>query len=137
MSKKLKEKIKGKLGERKGFDEIKDTLLKVIKGILDSIARSFYVTVEITCKLAGMGTVANFEYQKDELPSDEGEEEAEEDTKKLRVILEKIVGKVKDRIIQALTSKNLNTFEFTGGTESIPGLSVITDLNFRVIITLQ
>ncbi len=59
MSKKLKEKIKGKLGEKKTFDEIKDTLLKVIKDILESIKRSFLLNIELTCKIAGVGTVVN------------------------------------------------------------------------------
>jgi len=134
---KLREKIKGKLGERKGFDEIKDTLLSVIKDILESIKRSFLVNIELMCKVAGVGTVANYEYKKDDIPKEEDVEEEEESTKKLRAIMEKIIGKVKDRIISVLESKNLNTFQFEGGTDSIPGLSFISDLNFKVIITLQ
>ena len=134
MSKKIKEMIKEKVKSKKGFDEIRDALLRAIKDILDSIVRSFVVNIEITCKIAGVGTIATFEYQKDDIPS---EESVEEESSKLENFLKKLLEKAKDRIIDVIKSKNLGALEFAAGTESIPGISWITEVNFKVIINLK
>ncbi|KKM83378.1 hypothetical protein LCGC14_1310060 [marine sediment metagenome] len=134
MSKKIKEMIKEKVKSKKGFDEIRDALLRAIKDILDSIVRSFVVNIEITCKIAGVGTIATFEYQKDDIPS---EESVEEESSKLENFLKKLLEKAKDRIIDVIKSKNLGALEFAAGTESIPGISWITEVNFKVTINLQ
>jgi len=134
MSKKIKEMIKEKVKSKKGFDEIKDALLRAIKDILDSIVRSFVVNLEITCKIAGVGAIANFEYQKDDIPD---EESVDEESSKLENFLKKLLEKAKERIIDVMKSQNLGAFEFTAGTESIPAISWVTDINFRVIINLK
>ena len=134
MSKKIKEMIKEKVKSKKGFDEIRDALLMAIKDILDSIVRSFVVNIEITCKIAGVGTIATFEYQKDDIPSSES---VEEEPSKLENFLKKLLEKAKDRIIDVIKSKNLGALEFAAGTESIPGISWITEVNFKVIINLK
>ena len=134
MSKKIKEMIKEKVKSKKGFDEIRDALLRAIKDILDSIVRSFVLNIEITCKIAGVGTIATFEYQKDDIPS---EEDADEESSKLENFLKKLLEKAKDRIIDVIKSKNLGALEFAAGTESIPGISWITEVNFKVIINLK
>ena len=134
MSKKIKEMIKEKVKSKKEFDEIRDVLLRAIKEILDSIVRSFVVNIEITCKIAGVGTIATFEYQKDDIPS---EESVEEESSKLENFLKKLLEKAKDRIIDVIKSKNLGALEFAAGTESIPGISWITEVNFKVTINLQ
>ncbi|HEC38941.1 hypothetical protein LCGC14_0732370 [marine sediment metagenome] len=134
MSKKIKEKIKEKIKSSKGFDEIRDALLRAIKDILDSIVRSFVVNIEITCKIAGVGTIATFEYQKDDIPSVES---GEEESSKLENFLKKLLEKAKDRIIDVIKSKNLGALEFTAGTESIPGISWLTEVNFKVTIDLK
>jgi len=134
MSKKIKEKIKEKVKSKKGFDEIRGALLRAIKDILDSIVRSFVVNLEITCKIAGVGAIATFEYQKDDIPS---EENVDEESSKLENFLKKLLDKAKDRIIDVMKSKNLGAFEFTAGTESIPAISWITEVNFKVTINLQ
>ncbi len=134
MSKKIKEMIKEKAKSKKGFDEIKSALLRAIKDILDSITRNFVVNLEITCKIAGVGTVATFEYQREDLLS---EENVEEESSKLEKFLKKLLEKAKDRIIDVMKSQNLGSFEFTAGTESIPAISWITDVNFKVNINLQ
>ncbi len=134
MSKKIKEMIKEKVKSKKGFDEIRDALLRAIKDILDSIIRSFVVNIEITCKIAGVGTIATFEYQKDDILS---EESVEEESSKLENFLKKLLEKAKDRIIDVIKSKNLGALEFAAGTESIPGISWITEVNFKVTINLQ
>lgn len=134
MSKKIKDMIKEKVKSKKGFDEIRGAILRAIKDILDSIVRSFVVNIEITCKIAGVGTIATFEYQKDDIPN---EENVDEESSKLENFLKKLLDKAKDRIIDVMKSKNLGAFEFTAGTESIPGISWITEVNFRVNINLQ
>ncbi len=134
MSKKIKEMIKEKAKSKKGFDEIRGAILRAIKDILDSIVRSFVVNLEITCKIAGVGAIATFEYQKDDIPS---EENVDEESSKLENFLKKLLEKAKDRIIDVMKSKNLGAFEFTAGTESIPAISWITEVNFKVTINLQ
>ncbi len=134
MSKKIKEMIKEKVKSKKGFDEIRDALLRAIKDILDSIVRSFVVNIEITCKISGVGTIATYEYQKDDIPSAES---VEEESSKLENFLKKLLEKAKDRIIDVIKSKNLGALEFAAGTESIPGISWITEVNFKVTINLQ
>jgi hypothetical protein len=132
--KKIKDMIKEKVKAKKGFDEIRDAVLRAIKDILDSIVRSFIVNIEITCKIAGVGSIATFEYQKDDIPI---EEDVEGSSDKLEVFLKKLLNKAKDRIIDVIQSKNLGAFEFSAGTESIPAISWITDINFKVTINLQ
>ena len=134
MSKKIKEMIKEKVKSKKGFDEIRDALLRAIKDILDSIVRSFVVNIEITCKISGVGTIATFEYQKDDIPSEESEGE---ESSKLENFLKQLLEKAKDRIIDVIKSKNLGALEFAAGTENIPGISWITEVNFKVIINLK
>ncbi|HEC36900.1 hypothetical protein LCGC14_1699140 [marine sediment metagenome] len=130
---KFKDMITEKVKDKKGFDEIREALLRAIKDILDSIVRSFVINIEITCKIAGMGTIATFEYQKDDIPI--GEDVGSSD--KLEIFLKKLFNKAKDRIIDVIQSKNLGALEFSAGTESIPAISWITDVNFKVIINLK
>ncbi len=134
MSPHIKEKIKEKIKSKKGFDEIRAAILRAIKDILENIARSFVLNIEITCKIAGVGTVANFEYQKDDIPNEESEDE---ESNKLEKFLKKLFEKAKDRIIEVIKSQNLGALEFNAGTSSLPAISAVTDLNFKVTINLQ
>jgi len=133
--KNIKDKNAEKKSTKKGFDEMREALMRSIKEILDSIARNFVLNIEISCKIAGVGSIATFEYQKDDIPSEEHLEE--ENTDKLEGVFKKLLSKAKDRIIEALKSKNLGTFEFSAGTESIQAISWLTDVNFKVTINLQ
>jgi len=61
----------------------------------------------------------------------------DEESSKLENFLKKLLEKAKERIIDVMKSQNLGAFEFTAGTESIPAISWVTDINFRVIINLK
>ncbi|KKL94005.1 hypothetical protein LCGC14_1869040, partial [marine sediment metagenome] len=51
--------------------------MKAIKGILAQIKKNYEITINITCKIAGVGTVASFEFLKSEIEEEEESEETE------------------------------------------------------------
>ena len=135
MVKTIRDRISEKRTTKRGFDEIHEALLMVMKDILASIPRKFTINIEITCKIAGVGATATFEHDKDDIPSKESLKENLNE--KLEAFLDKLLSKAKERIIDVLNSENLITFEVSAGTESIPAISWITDVNFKVTINLK
>lgn len=134
MVKTIRDRISEKRTTKRGFDEIHEALLRGIKDILDSITRNYTVNIEITCKIAGVGTIATFEHDKNDISSVELKENSPE---KLEAFLKKLLSKAKDRVIDVLNSEDLVTLEISAGTESIPAISWITDVNFKVTINLK
>ncbi len=109
--------------------------MKAIKGILAQIKKNYEITINITCKIAGVGTVASFEFLKSEIEEEEESEETES-SKKIVEFLKKRIEKAKDRIIKLLQAKNLTVLTFAASTEKIPFISMITDLDLEVTIRL-
>ena len=132
---KIRDKIAERRTSKKGFDEIQEALLRAIRGILEPIDKDFTINIEITCKIAGVGATAIFEHSKKDIPSDDNMED--ENTKKLEEFLKKLLSKAQDRIKEVLNSKNLVSLEFSAGTESIPTISWISNVNFKVTINLK
>jgi len=131
---KIRDKIAEKRASGKGFDEIHEALLRAIRDILEPIKRNYTLEIEITCKIAGVGSIATFEHQKKDISSYKN---LEENGKKLVEFLKKKFSNAKERINDVLESENLVKFELSAGTESIPAISWITEINFKVTINLQ
>ena len=122
--------------DKPGFEQIKKAALKAIKGILAQIKRNYEVVMNITCIIAGVGTVGTFEFLKSEVETEEDEEEEEESTKKIVEVLKKKIEKARDKIIHLLMSKNLTIATFTATTESIPYISWISNVAIEVTVKL-
>ncbi len=136
----MKKPIRDKLSavkdkEKPGIGHLKDAAIKAIKGILSQIKKNYEVVMNITCIIAGVGTVGTFEFLKSEIEAEE-EEEEEESTKKIVEMLKKRIEKAKDRIIKTLMAKNLTFLTFTATTESIPYISWISNVAIEVTVKL-
>ncbi len=136
MSKKqIRDKLLGgKDEDKEGFENIKNAIIKAIKGILAAIKKNYEITIDITCKIAGVGIIASFEFLKSEIEEEEREET--ESSKKIVEFLKKRIEKAKERIIKLLQAKNLTILTFSASTEKIPFISAITDLDLEVTIKL-
>ncbi|HDZ18921.1 hypothetical protein LCGC14_1539640 [marine sediment metagenome] len=136
MSKKLiRDKLLGgKDEDKEGFENIKNGIIKIIKGILAAIKKNYEVNINITCKIAGVGIVASFEFLKSEIEEEEREET--ESSKKIVEFLKQRIEKAKDKIINLLLAKNLTVLTFSASTEKIPIISSITDVDLEVTIKL-
>jgi len=136
MSKKqIRDKLLGgKDEDKEGFEAIKNAVIKTIKGIVAAIKKNYEITINITCKIAGVGVVASFEFLKSEIEEEETEET--ESSKKIVEFLKKRIEKAKDRIIKLLLAKNLTVLTFAASTEKIPFISKITDVELEVTIKL-
>ena len=128
----IRDKIKG--GRDDDISPLKNAAIKAIKGMVLAIKRNFEVTMVITSKIVGMGTVSTFEFLKSEIEQ-ENEEETES-TRKIAEVLKARIEKAKERIIKLLEAKNLTNLTFSVGTETIPYLSSITDINIEITISL-
>ncbi len=126
--------LRGKDEDEDGSENLKNAVVKAIKGILAAIKKNYEITINITCKIAGVGTVASFEFLKSEIEEEESEET--ESSKKIVEFLKKRIEKAKDRIIKLLQAKNLTILTFSASTEKIPFISAITDVEIEVIIKL-
>ncbi len=134
-----KRPIRDKLLERKdkdreGIEQFKNAAIKAIKGILATIKKNYEININLTCKIAGVGTTASFEYLKSEI--EEEKEEETESSKKIVEFLKKRIEKAKERIIHLLQAKNLTVLTFSASTEKIPLISWITDVDLEVTIKL-
>ncbi len=133
----IRDKLLGKKDEDKlGIEDLKNATKNALKGILAAIKKNYELTINLTCKIFGVGTVSTFEYLKSEIEEEEEEGEETESSKKIVEFLRNKIEKIKDRVIKILMAKNLTTLTLTASTESIPYLSMITDVNIEVNIKL-
>jgi len=136
MSKKIiRDKLlAGKDKDKPGIEQLKNAAIKAIKGILAAIKKNYEIEMNITCIIAGVGTISTFEFLKSEIEAEEGEET--ESTKKIVELLKKKIEKAKERIIKIIMAKNLTILTFTATTESIPYISWISNVAIEVTIKL-
>ncbi len=136
MSKKIiRDKIlPGKDKEKPGIEQLKNAAKKAIKGVLAAVKKNYEIEMHITCIIAGVGTVATFEFLKSEI--EEEEEEGTESTKKIVELLKNKIEKAKERIVTSIEAKNLTILTFTATTESIPYISWISNVAIEVTIKL-
>ena len=59
MTKKLiRDKLLGKEDDQPGIEQLRDAAIKAIKGILAIIKKHYEIEMNITCIIAGVGTVS-------------------------------------------------------------------------------
>ena len=115
--------LRDKLGGDKDEDierieHLRNAIIKALKGILSAIKKNYSVIMNIKCLIAGVGTVAKFEYLKKEIEADQ--EPETETSRKIVELLEKRIGKAKDRLINLIEAKNLSNLILTASLEKIP-----------------
>ena len=96
---------RGKEEDKERIAPLRNAAIKAIKGILAAVKRNYEITMILTCKIVGVGTVATFEYLKSDI--EEENEEETESTMKIVEVLKKKIEKAKERIIKLLEAKNL------------------------------
>ena len=132
----IRNKLLGKEEDQPGIEQLRDAAIKAIKGILAIIKKHYEIEMNITCIIAGVGTVSTFQFLKSEIEAEIEKEEENESTKKIVEFLKKKIEKAKEKIISLIDAKNLTILTLTATTESIPYISWITNVAIKVTIKL-